>query len=225
MQYVRHVDRLLGDQPAARWSPRPRTPTPRKIARDASTRSQIEKELTKDQILERYLNIAPFGNGAYGIFAASQVYFSKEPKDLTLDEAALLAGMVKAPVGVRPHHARPATRRRVDRRDYVLGQMVEIGAITAGAGRPRPRPAKLAVKGKRTPNGCVGHRSNDWGFFCDYFYRWWLEQEAFGATTYDRERRLKSGGYRIVTSLDVKAQDGGARRTSSSSSRPATRTR
>jgi membrane peptidoglycan carboxypeptidase len=47
---------------------------------------------------------------------------------------------------------------------------------------------------------------NHWGFFCDYFYRWWLSQEAFGKTTYDRERRLKSGGYNIITSLDLEAQ-------------------
>jgi membrane peptidoglycan carboxypeptidase len=47
---------------------------------------------------------------------------------------------------------------------------------------------------------------NSWGFFCDYFYRWWMDQEAFGATAYDRERRLKSGGYRITTTLDVRAQ-------------------
>ncbi|MCA2219583.1 penicillin-binding transpeptidase domain-containing protein, partial [Jidongwangia harbinensis] len=55
-------------------------------------------------------------------------------------------------------------------------------------------------------NGCVSVAKNHWGFFCDYFYRWWLSQPAFGVTTYDRERQLKSGGYRIVTSLDVKAQ-------------------
>ena len=57
----------------------------------------LEKQLTKDQILERYLNMAPFGHGAFGIYAAAEVYFNKSPKDLTLSEAALLAGLVKAP--------------------------------------------------------------------------------------------------------------------------------
>src|SRR5437773_11871028 len=57
----------------------------------------LEKQLTKDQILERYLNMAPFGHGAFGIYAAAEVYFNKPPKDLTLPEAALLAGLVKAP--------------------------------------------------------------------------------------------------------------------------------
>ena len=47
---------------------------------------------------------------------------------------------------------------------------------------------------------------NSWGFFCDYFYRWWLQQPAFGADQYEREARLKNGGYPVVTSLDVSAQ-------------------
>ncbi|WP_344316070.1 biosynthetic peptidoglycan transglycosylase, partial [Actinoplanes couchii] len=63
---------------------------------------QIEKQIGKDQILERYLNIAPFGNQAYGVFAASQVYFNKKPKDLSVAEAAMLAGMVKAPSSFNP---------------------------------------------------------------------------------------------------------------------------
>src|SRR2546429_378753 len=57
----------------------------------------LEQQLTKDQILERYLNMAPFGHGAFGIYAAAEVYFNKPPKDLTLGEAALLAGLGKAP--------------------------------------------------------------------------------------------------------------------------------
>jgi membrane peptidoglycan carboxypeptidase len=65
---------------------------------------------------------------------------------------------------------------------------------------------KIGRTVKRVGNGCVSVAKNNWGFFCDFFYRWWLSQETFGATTYDRERRLKSGGYRIVTSLDLNAQ-------------------
>ena len=62
----------------------------------------LESVYSKDEILERYLNIAAFGHGAYGIYAASQVYFNKAPKDLTLAEAALLAGLPKAPSRLRP---------------------------------------------------------------------------------------------------------------------------
>ncbi|HEX5540178.1 MAG TPA: transglycosylase domain-containing protein [Micromonospora sp.] len=166
---------------------------------------QLEKQLSKDELLERYLNIAPFGNGAYGVFAASQVYFGKPPKDLTIDEAAMLAGMVKAPSAFNPT-TKSGYPQAVNRRDYVIDNMVKIDAITEEQAA-EAKAVKLVVKDKRTPNGCVATNKNHWGFFCDYFYRWWMEQEAFGATSYERERRLKSGGYKIVTSLDVKTQN------------------
>ncbi|MGN9813272.1 penicillin-binding protein [Micromonospora sp. BQ11] len=167
---------------------------------------QIDKELSKDEILERYLNIAAFGNGAYGIFAASQVYFNKKPKDLKIEEAAMLAGMVKAPSAFDPT-TKGGYPQAVDRRDYVIDNMVETGAITREQAEAAKKVA-LVVKGKRAPNGCVQATDNKWGFFCDYVYRWWMSQETFGSTSYDRERRLKSGGYTIVTTLDVQAQRG-----------------
>src|SRR4030095_10832807 len=76
--------------------------TPKRKITERKYALQFEKKLTKQQILERYLNTAPFGGGAYGIFAASQVYFNKKPKDLTIAESALLAGMVKAPSAFDP---------------------------------------------------------------------------------------------------------------------------
>ncbi|MGI5212926.1 transglycosylase domain-containing protein [Plantactinospora sp. CA-290183] len=165
---------------------------------------QIDADLSKDEILERYLNIAPFGNGAYGVFAASQVYFGKAPKDLKIEEAAMLAGMVKAPSAFNPT-TRSGYPEAAKRRNYVIDNMVEIGAITPEQATAA-KAIKLTVKDKRTPNGCVATRQNDWGFFCDFFYRWWMDQQTFGATQYDRERRLKSGGYSIVTTLDAKTQ-------------------
>ncbi|GIF77117.1 penicillin-binding protein [Asanoa siamensis] len=179
--------------------------TPQRKIREMRYALQIDKELGKDEILERYLNTAPFGSGAYGIYAAAQVYFSKLPKDLTVDEAAMLAGMVKAPTLYDPTTEK-GYPYAVDRRNYVIDNMFEIGAITAEE-RDKAKAVKLTVKGKRAPNGCVATTKNSWGFFCDFFYRWWMDQEAFGATTYDRERRLKSGGYKIVTSLDPGVQD------------------
>ncbi|MEV0805675.1 transglycosylase domain-containing protein [Micromonospora sp. NPDC050200] len=167
---------------------------------------QMDKEYSKDEILERYLNIASFGNGAYGIYAASQVYFGKSPSKLKLEEAAMLAGMVKAPTTNDPT-TRSGRPLALDRRNYVIDNMVKIGAINqqeADAGKAAP----MVVKDKRTPNGCVSANEKGWGFFCDYFYRWWMQEETFGSTTYDRERRLKSGGYTIVTTLDAQAQRG-----------------
>ncbi|MFI1192692.1 penicillin-binding protein [Micromonospora sp. NPDC020750] len=167
---------------------------------------QVDKELSKDEILERYLNIAAFGNGAYGVYAASQVYFGKPPSKLRIDEAAMLAGMVKAPTTNDPT-TKAGYPLALARRDYIIGNMVDIGAITKEEGEAA-KATKMVVKDKKTPNGCVATNKKEWGFFCDYFYRWWLQQETFGSTSYDRERRLKSGGYTIVTSLDVQAQNG-----------------
>jgi membrane peptidoglycan carboxypeptidase len=65
-------------------------------------RAAGEKQLAKNQILERCLNIVPFGNQVYGVFAASQVYFKKKPKDLTVGQAAMLAGIVKTPTSFNP---------------------------------------------------------------------------------------------------------------------------
>ncbi|SCG56182.1 penicillin-binding protein [Micromonospora halophytica] len=167
---------------------------------------QIDKEFPKDEILRRYLNIASFGNGAYGIYAASQVYFGKPPSKLKLEEAALLAGMVKAPTTNDPT-TRSGYPLALDRRNYVIENMAKIGKISRQEA-DAAKAAKLVVKDKRTPNGCVSTNEKGWGFFCDYFYRWWLQQETFGSTSYDRERRLKSGGYTVVTTLDVQAQRG-----------------
>ncbi|RKN42766.1 transglycosylase domain-containing protein [Micromonospora endolithica] len=167
---------------------------------------QIDKELSKDEILERYLNIAAFGNGAYGIGAASQVYFNKKPKDLKIEEAAMLAGMVKAPSAFNPT-TKSGKPQALDRRNYVIENMVETGAITREQA-DAAKKVELKVVGERAPNGCVQATDNKWGFFCDAVYRWWMQQETFGSTTYDRERRLKSGAYHITTTLDVQAQRG-----------------
>jgi membrane peptidoglycan carboxypeptidase len=165
---------------------------------------QVEKELTKQQILERYLNAAPFGNGSYGVYAASQVYFKKQPKDLTIAESALLASMVKAPSGFDPTTT-SGYPKALDRRNWVIGNMRDLGHITPQAAADAIK-VKLGRTAQRTGNGCAAVKTNNWGFFCDYFYRWWLGRQEFGQTPYDRERRLKSGGYRIQSSLDIKAQ-------------------
>jgi membrane peptidoglycan carboxypeptidase len=178
--------------------------TPERKLSEMKYALQLEKELNKQQILERYLNFAPFGNGAYGVYAGSQVYFGKKPKDLTVPEAALLAGMVKAPTSFDPT-TKTGYPQALDRRNYIIDNMRDLKYVTP-QDATKAKAAKLGKTTKRPGNGCVSVAKNNWGFFCDYFYRWWLSQSAFGTTTYDRERQLKSGGYRVVTSLDVKAQ-------------------
>ncbi|WP_067509215.1 transglycosylase domain-containing protein [Actinoplanes sp. TFC3] len=179
--------------------------TPKRKITEMKYAMQVEKELTKGQILEHYLNQAPFGNGSYGVSAAAQVYFKKKPKDLSVAESALLASMVKAPTAFNPTTA-SGYPQALDRRNYVVDDMLELGYVTPDEAA-KAKKTKISRTVQHVGNGCVSVKTNSWGFFCDYFYRWWLSQDAFGATTYDRERRLKGGGYRIETSLDIKAQN------------------
>jgi membrane peptidoglycan carboxypeptidase len=174
-------------------------------AREIKYALAIEQKLSKQQILEGYLNTAYFGNRAFGIFAASQVYFGKDPKDLTLSEAAFLAALPKSPGDFNVETGK-GKEEAVGRRDYVLDEMVQTGAIAADKAT-EAKAAELKFTGTTPPNGCVQASTNNWGFFCDFFQRWWQEQEVFGATIFDRERQLKSGGYRVVTSIDVNAQN------------------
>ncbi|WCN81298.1 penicillin-binding protein [Micromonospora sp. LH3U1] len=204
MQYVRLAIAYSATHPADVVAATEDT-SARKL-REMRLALQVDKEFSKDEILTRYLNLASFGNGAYGIYAASQVYFGKPPSKLKIEEAALLAGMVKAPTTNDPT-TKAGYPLALERRDYVIDNMVETKAITQQEA-DAAKAVKLVVKDKRTPNGCVAANVNSWGFFCDYFYRWWMQQETFGSTTYDRERRLKSGGYTVVTSIDVQAQRG-----------------
>ena len=202
MQYVRQAITYSATSPAQIIAATEQT-NARKL-REARLALSLETVLTKDEILERYLNIAAFGHGAYGIYAASQVYFNKEPEDLSLEEAALLAGLPKAPSAFDPVTAegRP---QALARRAYVLDQMAGLNMITR-AQAETAKKSELKVTGKRTPNGCVATLQNHWGFFCDYLYRWWQEQADFGVDASERIGKLKSGGYRIVTSLDAKLQ-------------------
>jgi membrane peptidoglycan carboxypeptidase len=177
--------------------------TPKRKITEMKYALELEKQLNKKQILERYLNMAPFGNRAYGIYAASEVYFHKNPKDLDIAQAALLAGLVKAPSSYNVT-TRSGYPQAVTRRQYVLDGMVTTGAIT--------KAQELAAEKEAVPHqvtsygtGCVSVAKNEWGFFCDYFLRWWDNQQAFGANATNREERLMDGGYRIVTSMDIKA--------------------
>ncbi len=206
MQYVRQALEYSTSDPQQIVDATADTPG-RKI-REMRYAIALEKQLTKDQILERYLNIAPFGNNAFGIYAAAQVYFGKQPKDLSVGEAALLAGLVKAPSSFDPL-TEQGRKDSIARRDkYVLPNMVKMKYITEEQAQQAIATPLNFKAGHSEPNGCtqIAPANNNWGFFCDYLYRWWLQQPAFGADQYERENRLKSGGYTIITSLDLVAQ-------------------
>ncbi|MGH2601442.1 MAG: transglycosylase domain-containing protein, partial [Dehalococcoidia bacterium] len=206
MQYVRQALTYSARTAAERKSATARTSS-RKI-KEIRYAIALEKRLSKDQILENYLNIAYFGHKAYGVYAASYAYFSKHPKDLKLEEAAMLAAMVRAPSVYNPASKDPKVRDvTLERRNWVISRMVDMGYISA-ADAGTGKQAELTLKRKAPPNSCteVPPNHKDWGFFCAYFKTWWNEQKAFGGNRTEREANLKSGGYKIITSLDPKLQ-------------------
>ncbi len=87
----------------------------------------LEKRYTKDQILELYLNQIPFGSNCYGVESASQTFFGKSVKDLTLEESAILAALIKAPSYLSPYG--PNKEKLFERKDYILDRMAEKGYI------------------------------------------------------------------------------------------------
>jgi membrane peptidoglycan carboxypeptidase len=204
MQYVRMALRDGAETPLEVQQATEQT-SGRKV-REMRLALELEKQMSKSQILEHYLNSAYFGHRAYGVYAAAQVFFSKNPKDLTLIEAATLAGLVKAPTAYDP--ASSAQQAAKDRRNYVIDQMRKMGYLSpqdAAAASAQPIKLKLTTP----PNDCVSvpRTFNSYGFFCDYFKQWWTSQPAFGGNSGEREINLRRGGYKIITSLDPKIQN------------------
>lgn len=162
---------------------------------------QVEEELGKKKILENYLNITFFGEQAYGVEAASQRYFSKHAKDLNLQQAALLAGIVQSPTRYDPvNDATEATLRR----NVVLQRMADMGDISqAQANAAKKTPLGLAPS--KPKNGCITAVKGA-GFFCDYVREVFLTNPMFGKTQEARAKVWNQGGLTIRTTLDPQSQ-------------------
>lgn len=163
---------------------------------------QVEEELGKQKILENYLNITYFGQQAYGIESAAQRYFSKPAKDLTLDESALLAGVVQSPSRFDPvNDSQEATKRR----NIVLQRMADVKNVSqAEADAAKAKPVKLKVT--KPKNGCITAVKGA-GFFCDYVRNSFLDDTAFGKTREERAKVWNQGGLTVRTTLDPQSQD------------------
>jgi len=94
---------------------------------------ELEKSYTKKEIITMYLNQADFGHNIFGIYSASKIYYNKNPKDLTVPEAAMLVGLLKGPSLYSPvfNHRKGTMQRAINRRNTVLEQMKKYGKITA----------------------------------------------------------------------------------------------
>jgi membrane peptidoglycan carboxypeptidase len=160
----------------------------------------LEKKFTKEQILEGYLNIVFFNRDAYGIEAASKFFFSTSAKDLTLPQAALLAGLVNSPSAFDPI-TNPENAKV--RRDLVLNAMLAQHKITKAQ---HTAAVATPVKPKVTParQGCA--YSPTAPYFCDYVLHLLLNNPAYGADATEREKKIFRGGLTIKTTLDPKAQ-------------------
>jgi membrane peptidoglycan carboxypeptidase len=162
---------------------------------------QVEEELGKKKILENYLNITFFGQQAYGVEAASQRYFSKHAKDLTLPEAALLAGIVQSPSRYDPvNDEAEATKRR----NVVLERMAEVGDVSR-AQAEQAKKAPLGLKVTQPKNGCITAVQGA-SFFCKYVERVFKSDPVFGKTKEERAKVWNQGGLTIRTTLDPQAQ-------------------
>lgn len=161
----------------------------------------LEKKFSKQQILEGYLNIVFFNKDAYGIEAASRLFFSTSAKDLTLPQAALLAGVVNSPSYydpvTNPDHAK-------QRRDLVLGLMLDQGKIKK-ADYDAAIATPVTTKVTQPRQGCAYATTAP--YFCDYVLHLLLNNPAYGATPAERGNRVSRGGLTIQTTLDPKAQN------------------
>ena len=168
-------------------------------ARELKYAINYEQEHSKDQILEDYLNIAYFGDGAYGISAAARHFFSVEASELTLAQAALLAGLVKNPTGYDPTSD---PDRALQRRNTVLDVMQANSEITqAEAAAAKAEPLNLNIQA--FGNGCTTSMA---AFSCDYVRRYLLADPSLGKTVKERRQKLEAGGYVIHTTFDPRMQ-------------------
>lgn len=159
----------------------------------------LEQKFSKDQILAGYLNIVPFNANAYGIEAASQYFFSEPAKDLSIPQAALLAGLVNGPAYFDPsQHPDRAT----DRRNLVLDAMLQHGYINQSQ---HDAAAKSPIQLKLHPpqQGCPYSSAP---YFCDYVLHQILNDPAYGKDPTARLQKVMLGGLTIKTTLDPRLQ-------------------
>jgi len=162
----------------------------RKI-KEIEVAARIEKTISKDKILEMYLNNVYLGAGAYGVSAASKIYFNKKLNQLTLPELALIAGLPQAPSVYNPYNNKDLA---IQRRNQVLKRMLTMHYITE-------EQYNSAIKaGVRLSSVPQIYTTNKAPYFSDYVVK---EMQKLGF----EETDIIHGGYKVITTLDSKAQN------------------
>ena len=162
----------------------------RKI-KEIEVAARIEKTISKDKILEMYLNNVYLGGGAYGVSAASKIYFNKKLNQLTLPELALIAGLPQAPSIYNPYNNKDLA---IKRRNQVLKRMLTMKYITK---EEYEKAIDAPVKLSSIPQI---YTTNKAPYFSDYVLK---ELQKLGFSETD----IIGGGYKVITTLDSKAQD------------------
>ena len=179
----------------------------RKI-KEAALARQLEQRLSKKQILSRYLNTVYFGQGAYGVKAAARTFFHKSLNKLKVHEAAMIAGLIKAPESYDPVDN---PKKGKTRRNLVLAKMAELDYITdAEALEAQSRPLDVHAR--------PGKERYPAAYFVDYVTRLIKYDERFvealkglADTAEEREQLLLTGGLSIYTSIDLVEQEAAER--------------
>jgi membrane peptidoglycan carboxypeptidase len=165
----------------------------------------LEKTMSKDQILANYLNIAFFGNQAYGIEAAAERYFSIHASQLSIEQSALLAGVVNAPFTFDPINKK---KNALERRNIVLTRMHELKVISDQQ-YAKAVKSKIVLKPKVPLGGCIT-AIEGLGYFCEYVRQMVAQgADAFaklGSTRQARLDALDRGGLKITSTIDLDTQ-------------------
>ena len=161
----------------------------RKI-KELQVAAQIEKTISKDKILEMYLNNVYLGSGAYGVKGAAKIYFNKNLNELTLPEMALIAGLPQAPSVYSPYNNLDLAKKR---RNQVLGRMLKMKYIDKKTyEEAKAAPITLSTVPRM-------YATNKAPYFCDYVMKDLLK---LGFT----EENITHGGYKVITTLNYDAQ-------------------
>lgn len=157
---------------------------------------ELEREYSKQDILTGYLNTAPYGSIDYGVEAASRDYFNKSAKDLTLDEAAMLAAIPKSPNFYSPYNKTDFDKEAlVGRAHYILDQMTEQGMITTQQRDEAKKVDFLAKVHERKPR-YEGIKAP-----------WFVLTAKEALAKQKGSTSVKMGGWKVITTLDLNAQN------------------
>ncbi|MCL2803874.1 MAG: transglycosylase domain-containing protein [Micrococcales bacterium] len=176
----------------------------RKI-REAKMAITLEKRLSKEEILEGYLNIAQFGPSQYGVESAARFYFGVHAADLTPVQAATIASTTQSPNGNDPVNHPEANQFR---RDAALSRMLEMEFISQEEfDEAVAQDVQDTLNITPSPTGCASAAAfSGAAFFCDYVVAEIRSSEEFGASQRERDDLLRRGGLRITTTLDLTRQ-------------------